>query len=341
MEYSYPKVGIVVLNWNAWETTGQCVDSIRNLTYPNYEILIVDNGSTIPTPKNIQDKYVNCSLLETGENLGYTGGNNFGIRSALSGGAAYVLILNNDAVINDPDMLTKLVNCFHAIPAAGIVAPRLMDYRPNGILVGERYVVSRSVQFLSSLVTSGRLKGSNADSSIRSSHLSEKPCFPIQSLEIDGHRSEAMNVPFVSGAVMLISREVLEVVGLLDERLFMYDDETDLCLRVIEAGFEILYVRNTCITRVTCIPEDMPAYRAYLQGRNRFRIAYKRQTWFQSAVFIVVHVLSSLRTAVVLLKCKRWSQLLSLISGVRDGIIQRWGVTPKLRKLLAVSYPSV
>src|SRR5207249_3573567 len=102
--YNSPQVSIVVLNWNAWEITGQCVDSIGKLRYPNYEIVIVDNGSTYPAPTNFKDKYANCTLLETGENLGYTGGNNFGIRSALSRGAAYVLILNNDAVIDDPDM---------------------------------------------------------------------------------------------------------------------------------------------------------------------------------------------------------------------------------------------
>jgi GT2 family glycosyltransferase len=316
-----PRVSIVVLNWNAWETTGRCLDSTKNLRYSNYEIIVVDNGSTRRPPDYFKDKLTDCQYLETGENLGYTGGNNAGIKHALKRGADYVLILNNDAVIKDPDVLHKLVSCFLATPATGIAAPRLIEFRPNGALIGEGYAISRSLQLLSALVKGRHSIRSNEDVS-------------TQALEPNECPSEMVSVMSVSGSAMLISRQVFELIGFLDDRLFMYDDEADLCLRVIEAGLDIVYVRNTSIARVTCVTEDMPAYRAYLQGRNRFRLAHKRNTWQLTAAFVFVHMVSCLRTMIVLIRYKRLKEAASLLNGVWDGVVGRWGMTPNLRRLL-------
>jgi len=318
---SYPRVNIVVLNWNAWETTGRCLASAKTLRYPNYEIIVVDNGSIDRPPEYFKDRFADCHLLEMGENLGYTGGNNAGIKHALSRGADYVLILNNDAVIEDPDMLRKLVSCFFVTPATGIAAPRLREYRPNGVFIGERYAISRSLKLLSSLVKCKPSAESNAGHG-------------IQTLELGECRLETMSVMSVSGSVMLISREIFELIGLLDEQLFMYDDEIDLCLRVIEAGFDIIYVRNTSVARVTCIAVDMPAYRAYLQGRNRIRLAQKRKTCLHSAVFLIIHICSCLRTISALIRCSRLKEAASLLNGLWDGVVGRWGMTPRLRALL-------
>lgn len=323
-QYKYPKISVVVVNWNAWAITELCLESIKTLNYPNYEVIIVDNGSTTPAPNYFREKYLTCELLETGENLGYTGGNNAGIRSALSRHADYVLILNNDAVIVDPDMLNKLVICFLAIPTTAIVAPRLLEYRPNGVFIGSSYTASRLLQLLISIVTNKPFAA-----------LSKGMDFNFKTLEGIGCQAEAMSAAFVSGSVMLISRQVFELIGFLDEQLFMYDDETDFCLRVLEAGLEILYVQNTSVARVTCTIEDMPAYRAYLQGRNRFRLAHKRKTWLHSTVFVIFHIASSLRTMIVLIRCRRWKEAASILNGLWDGVVGRWGMTPKLRKLLA------
>ncbi len=241
-QYKYPKVSVVVVNWNAWGITERCLESIKTLNYPNYEVIIVDNGSTTPAPNYFREKYLTCELLETGENLGYTGGNNVGIRSALSHHADHVLILNNDAVIEDPDMLNKLVTCFLEIPTTGIVAPRLLEYRPNGVLIGNSYAISRSLQLLGSLVARKPF--------IR---LSERMDFHFKTLEGIGCQSEVMSVTFVSGSVMLISRKVFELIGFLDEQLFMYDDETDFCLRVLEAGLEIIVFKKSFFSLLTCV----------------------------------------------------------------------------------------
>ena len=324
--YKYPRVSIVVLNWNAWSITERCLESIKTLNYPNYEVIIVDNGSTRSAPSHFREKYLTCELLETGENLGYTGGNNAGIRSALDRHADYILILNNDAVIKDPDMLSKLITCFLANPTTAIAAPRLLEYRPNGVFIGSSYTICRSLRVLTSIVTSKPFVG-----------LWKETKSSLATLEAMGCPSEAMSVFFVSGSVMLISRQVFERVGLLDEQLFMYDEETDFCLRVLEAGLEIQYVQNTAVARETCTVEDMPAYRAYLQGRNRFLLALKRKTILQLTIFVLVHILSTVRVALILIRRKRWREVVSIVNGLRDGALCQWGVTAKLRTLLVQS----
>jgi GT2 family glycosyltransferase len=105
---SWPKIAIIVLNWNGWRDTIECLESLRHITYPNYEIIVIDNGSNDGSVEHIQEIYSNLTLIETGKNLGYAGGNNVGICYALKQGADYVLILNNDTMV-EPYTLTAMV----------------------------------------------------------------------------------------------------------------------------------------------------------------------------------------------------------------------------------------
>jgi len=103
-----PKVVIIVLNWNGWRDTIECLESLQRLTYPNYQVIVVDNGSTDDSVGRIRRAYPNVVLIETDENLGYAGGNNVGINYALKHGTEYVLILNNEVKI-EPNVLTVMI----------------------------------------------------------------------------------------------------------------------------------------------------------------------------------------------------------------------------------------
>ena len=92
INHSIPKVYVIVLNWNGKEDTLECLASVKQLDYSNYEIVLVDNGSSDGSVDVISKQYPNMTLLQTGENLGYAGGNNVGIRWALEHEADYVLI---------------------------------------------------------------------------------------------------------------------------------------------------------------------------------------------------------------------------------------------------------
>ena len=91
-----PRVTVVVLNWNGLADTLECLNSLVRLDYPTHEVVVVDNGSTDGSVQVFREQFPMATVFETGENLGYTGGNNAGLRHALAQGADYVLLLNND-----------------------------------------------------------------------------------------------------------------------------------------------------------------------------------------------------------------------------------------------------
>lgn len=325
-----PQVAVIVLNWNAWAVTEKALDSINCLRYPNYEVILVDNGSSCPQPADFKYKFPNLIFVQTGANLGYTGGNNAGIKVALQRHASYVLILNNDVLVRDPDLLSKLVSASHNTPSVGILAPQVVQYNRDGMKIRDRYH-GRSQTLLS------LLKGTNRSSNVSPHEGTHQNFMSVsdRSQHTQCLNNDVATVTQVCGCAMLISRAFFERVGFFDERLFMYDDEYDLCLRGMDVGFQIQQVNSTSVSRLNvCSQYDMPSYRTYLYGRNRFLLAKKRTRSLHSAVFLCLHLVSSSKLAITLLRYGSWHELTSLISGVRDGILCRWGMTPLLCTLL-------
>src|ERR1700722_11537010 len=105
---SNPRVTCVVLNWNGWKDTVACLDALKKCTYPELTVLAVDNGSSDDSVDRIRAAHPSITLLETGANLGFAGGNNVGVRHALAQGADYLWLLNNDTE-PAPDALSALV----------------------------------------------------------------------------------------------------------------------------------------------------------------------------------------------------------------------------------------
>src|SRR5450755_72122 len=124
-----PRVAIVIVIWNNKEDTVECLTSFRGDTYPNKQIIIVDNGSTDDSVEVIRASFPEVTVLQTGLNLGFTGGNNVGIDHALESGADYVYLINNDTTV-EPDALTKLLEAMLENRDAGLIAPVIHDYDP-------------------------------------------------------------------------------------------------------------------------------------------------------------------------------------------------------------------
>ena len=121
-----PKVTVIILNWNGKEDTLECLASVKKIDYSNFEIVLVDNGSVDDSVEAVSEHYPDVTLLQTGDNLGYAGGNNVGIRYALDNKAEYVLLLNNDTVVD-----VQLINAF-------IVASKAIV---NRAIMGGKYII--------------------------------------------------------------------------------------------------------------------------------------------------------------------------------------------------------
>jgi GT2 family glycosyltransferase len=202
-----PKVFIIILNWNGLADTLECLTSLAGLHYPHCQAVVVDNGSETGQADAIESSYPSVRLIRNDKNLGYTGGNNVGIRHAMTQGADYIWLLNNDTVVT-PDSLTELVAAGERYPRVGLLSPALYDYeRPH------------EIQFAGTVIDVTRQSAATHKS------LEEVPnVAPGGSLTL-------------WGTALLVKRHVVTSIGYLNERYFAYHEDEDYCLRAVAAGF--------------------------------------------------------------------------------------------------------
>jgi GT2 family glycosyltransferase len=204
----------IVLSWNGREDTLRCLKSLSRAEHPGLRIICVDNGSSDGSQQAVRERFPDVALIEAGANLGYSGGNNLGIRRALEHGARWVVLVNNDATVA-PDFVAGFEAAARERPGAGILAGKVyFADRPSTIwFAGQR--VSELLGY------SGRPRGYGRE---------------------DGPRYErVVATDRAVGALMAISREAIDAAGLLDDELFAYVEDVDWALRVRDAGFEIVF----------------------------------------------------------------------------------------------------
>lgn len=215
MAVSFQEVSIIVLNWNGLADTLACLDSLSQIDYPAFEIVVVDNGSTDGSTAAIREAYPHVKVIETGENLGYVGGNNIGLDYACSRDTAYALLLNNDTEVA-PDFLRKMIEWAETDPKIGVVGPTIY------------YAESRD------LIWSA---GGNLDWRTGLTLLDGMDQFD------HGQFGESpRQVDFVTGCALLVKIPVIKRVGKFDSRFFAYFEENEWCERVKQSGYKIFHL---------------------------------------------------------------------------------------------------
>jgi GT2 family glycosyltransferase len=200
-----PKVHIILLNWNNYADTVACLSSLTELNYGNFEVIIVDNGSGDDSVSQIRNTFPDLTIIELGTNLGFAGGCNAGIRYALGQGSDFVWLLNIDTKV-DRNALQALVDTSRNAPGVG--------------------ACGSSIYFMDNPQRLQAWGGGHVNFLLGRSRHYLRP-FPDESIE------------FITGASMLISREAIESIGLLDERFFMYWEDADYCFRLRASGWKL------------------------------------------------------------------------------------------------------
>jgi GT2 family glycosyltransferase len=211
----FPKVYIITLNWNGKDDTLECLASLKKLDYPNYVIVVVDNGSIDGSASAIRAQFPEVTIIENRENLGYARGFNTGLQYAYEQGADYFLILNNDTIV-DPQAVSELVKAAQGNEKIGFVTGKVYWYtKPEILQTVGKYRDPKKIVGGLVLVGSG---------------------------EIDhGQYEKEQEYDFVDDVFLLVNREVYETVGGYDSHFFLYYEETDWCARVRKAGYSILF----------------------------------------------------------------------------------------------------
>jgi GT2 family glycosyltransferase len=203
---TFPKVSIIILNWDGLNDTVECLESLRKIDYPNCEIIVVDNASVDGSPERIQSLFPDVTMVKNTTNLGFAGGNNIGMKLALENGAKYVWLLNNDTVV-EPDTLSKLVAAAESRPEVGLLSPVIYSYGAPD-----------KIQYC----------GSYFDWD----NYAVKSLSDLSKVNLFNNRDSCL-----WGTALLIKREVIENVGYLNERYFAYWEDFEYSLRALRAGY--------------------------------------------------------------------------------------------------------
>jgi GT2 family glycosyltransferase len=203
---------VCLLNWNGREDTLRCLAALTGVR-GEFATVVADNGSTDGSAEAIRAAHPAVDLIENGANLGYSGGNNAAIRHALERGAEWVVLVNNDAE-PEPGMLEALQAAAARHPRAGVLAGKLVFEDGRVQWAGQRVALLTGY--------SGRPRGHGLPDGFAYS--------------IEGRTDRAV------GALMAVSREAIERVGLLDEDLFAYVEDVDWSLRIRAAGLDCVFV---------------------------------------------------------------------------------------------------
>lgn len=201
-----PNVGIVISNYNGWQDTVQCLESLQKQTYRDFEIILLDDASTNDSVQQLQKHLTeNTVFLPQEANSGFAAVNNVGMRRALADGCDWVLLLNNDTVVA-PDFLETLLR---ETPARAVSCPKMLFLDPPDEIWFAGGELDRAT---------GKVKHLGG-------HEKDGPAF-----------AEKKQVSFITFCCVLLPRQVVEEVGFLDETLFMYCEDVDYCIRLADAG---------------------------------------------------------------------------------------------------------
>lgn len=295
-----PLIVSVILNTNRREDTLACLASLAGNDYANHRIIVLDNRSTDGSVAAIRQMYPSVRIIELSENLGYAGNNNVGIAAALDMGAAWVWVLNEDTVFA-PDCLSQLMTCA-ADPTVGVLGPMVYHHAAPTVIQ-----------------SAGGMLGPRWDSIMLGLDEPDR-----------GQFQAPHPVEWIMGCAILVRREVIEQVGMIDPRYFYFWEETEWCIRAARAGWTILHVPAAKMWHKGIAPDFVPRPSVtYYATRNRLLtlakhhapVAVQARVWADNA-----------RTLASWTLRPRWREMgphrKAMWHGMRDFMRRRWGAMP-------------
>jgi hypothetical protein len=291
---SKPKVSFVLVNLNQEALSRACIQSLLALTYPNIEIILVDNASTDGSGSSLSTDFPGVRFIQSKSNLGFAEGNNLGIRLALERRAEYVVLLNNDTVV-DPGMVDPLVEA------------ALRDHS-----IG---VQSCKIYFLAQRNTIWYAGGSLQVYSAAGFH-------PGMHEEDRGQFDSFRDTDFATGCMMFLSRDALETVGLLDKKYFIYLEDSDWCLRARKAGFRVVYNPAARLWHSVSVTTRIDStFYLYFTCRNRLLFVRKHcPVYALPASFLSLAYFYSRHFIRLLLKWRSPRSAQAVLWGIIDGL---------------------
>ena len=244
----YPLVSIISVNYNTDSVTADMLHSLQVVTYPNIEVIVVDNASATDA-SYLTQLFPHIKFIQNPVNEGFAGGNNRGIEQA---NGDIILLLNNDTEVA-PGFIEPIVALFNSHPDIGIISPKIRYFHAPGII---QYAGGEPIN---PFTTRGKFIGAG---------------------EIDkGQHDTPRQTQLAHGAAMAIHRNVFDTIGMLPEQYFLYYEELDFCAHALRAGYTIWYQPTSVVLHKESMSVGKTsAIKVYYQNRNR--LLYIRRNVF-------------------------------------------------------------
>ncbi|MDS0300284.1 glycosyltransferase family 2 protein [Halogeometricum sp. S1BR25-6] len=285
-----PAVGIVVLTWENYEDTAECLRSLRSVEYPNYDVIVVDNGSTDGSGERLAAEFDWCTFVFNDENRGFAGGNNPGIERALSTGADYVLLLNNDTVVR-PDFLAPLVETAEESDDVAAVGGVQYRYDTDEILnAGARFF-----PYLGGRVTTYR--------TVRN--------------------EDPYEVSYSPTSLILLDRTFIEENDILHDGYFLGMEDVDLAVQARQRGKRVVINPDSMIKHKEGLTQERSPFMVYHWMRNRLQFASQRLSVSQRTIFYSMFVLTIVQFSLFWIVRGQTDLLRSTYVGVTDHFAEK------------------
>ena len=295
------KVAVILVNWNSFSVTFDCITSLQKMSYHDFDILVTDNGSTDGSGKQLKESFPEIILIESATNRGFTGGNNMGMQYAINTGYQYVILLNNDTFVKE-DFLLLLTDYMDRNPLVGAIQP-LIYWNHNRALVwdaGDYYN-----KF------TGRAYSTNFNKQLIPSN------------------NRVKQVDWITGCAFFTRVSVLKETGLLAENLFMYFEDVDLSFRIRKAGYPLVFHNESVIYHIAGMSNKnknkgkegyLNPIVHYINIRNRIWLL-KRYTkpWYVPTV-LLFNFFYIVAVMVYFVMRLRFAKLKTVVRAVKDGV---------------------
>lgn len=294
-------VAIILVNWNSFEVTHDCIRSLKALTYPNHKIIVVDSGSVDGSADELENKHPEVILIRSATNVGFTGGNNLGYQYSLENNFDYSIILNNDTFV-EPDFLTHLVQYMNENPRVGAIQPRI-HFNHNRTLLwnGGSYHAKWIGHFYT--------KGFNKIPDSRHLHLKQ--------------------VDWVTGCAFLTRNSILQQTGFLANNMFMYSEDVDLSMRIRALGLTLMYHPDAVIYHIAGMSTKSKTKGKegfvnpiihYLNQRNRIWVLKRYTPWYCIPTALMFNIFYISMVMGYFAIRGRFKKLKAVAKAVKDGL---------------------
>lgn len=275
-----PDISIITVNYNGMNDTEELIKSLRNHNSLPYELIVVDNASRINEAELLQNKYPDIITIRSEKNLGFSGGNNLGIRQAKG---KYIFLLNNDTYIEE-NTFHYLIETLERRPKAGVVSPKIKFAFPPCHIQFAGYLPLSHITLRNDLIGFGE--------------------------EDKGQYNIAQRTPYCHGAAMMLKKEVIEKVGLMPEIYFLYYEELDWCTQIGNMGYELWYEPRCTVFHKESQSTGQQSYlRIFYLTRNRLLYAWRNRTGLSGWIAVMYQLIVAMPKNCLVFLFKRKTNL--------------------------------